>query len=123
MVNSGIGVYAGCHEGYYTFAPLFDKIVQTYHGHGPKDKHVSDMDHTKLRCPDFPPDEDAMINSTRIRVGRNFADYPLGTAITAKDRKELEGRVVNVLNTFTGELKGKYYSLESMTEAEKNQLI
>jgi hypothetical protein len=27
--------------------------------------------------------------------------------------------VVSALNEFEGELKGKYYSLESMTEAEK----
>ena len=95
--NSGIGVYAGCHEGYYTFAPLFDKIIQDYHKHGPNDKHISNMDHTKLNCPDFPEDEDAMINSTRIRVGRNMADYPLGTAITAQQRKEVESKVVGVL--------------------------
>ena len=28
--NSGIGVYAGCHEGFYTFAPLFDKILKKF---------------------------------------------------------------------------------------------
>ena len=81
------------------------------------------MDHKQLKCPDFPADEDKMINSTRIRVGRNLADYPLGTAINAQQRKEVESKVVSVLNNFTGELKGKYYSLASMTEAEKNQLI
>ena len=123
MVNSGIGVYAGCHEGYYTFAPLFDKIIQQYHGHSPTDKHISNMDHRQLRCPDFPADEDRMINSTRIRVGRNLADYPLGTAITAQQRREVESKVVGVLEKFTGELKGKYYSLATMTEAEKKQLI
>lgn len=123
MVNSGIGIYAGCHEGFYTFAPLMDKIVQTYHGHGPNDKHISNMDHRQLNCPDFPPDEDKMINSTRIRVARNMADYPLGTACTRTQRLEIESKVVSALQTFTGELKGKYYSLSSMTEGEKNQLI
>ena len=76
-----------------------------------------------VRMASFPADEDKMINSTRIRVGRNLADYPLGTAVTAVQRKEIESKVVSVLNNFTGELKGKYYSLGSMTEAEKNQLI
>jgi len=123
MTDSGIGVYAGCHEGFYTFSPLFDKIIQQYHGHSPTDKHVSNMDHTKLNCPDFPADEDKMINSTRIRVGRNMADYPLGTAITAQGRREVESKVVSVLEKFTGELKGKYYSLSTMTEGEKKQLI
>jgi len=121
--NSGIGVYAGCHEGYYTFAPLFDKIIEQYHQHAPTDKHISNMDHTQLRCPDFPPDEDAMINSTRIRVARNLADYPLGTACTAAQRREMESKIVSALNEFTGELKGKYYSLGSMSNADRDQLI
>lgn len=40
------------------------------------------MDYTKLDCPKFPTDEDKMINSTRIRVGRNLAEYPLGPGVT-----------------------------------------
>ena len=64
-----------------------------------------------------------MINSTRIRVARNLADYPLGTAVTRQERKDIEKLVVSALNEFTGELKGKYYSLATMTEAEKKQLI
>jgi len=121
--NSGIGVYAGCHEGYYTFAALFDKIIQEYHGHGPNDKHISSMDHTKLNCPDFPADEDAMINSTRIRVARNLADFPLGTAITAAQRREVEAKVVSALDKFEGDLKGKYYSLGNMSDSDRKQLI
>merc|ERR1712070_1289100 len=58
-----------------------------------------------------------------IRVARNLAHVPLGTAISRQDRKEVETLVVSALNEFTGELKGKYYSLETMTEAEKKQLI
>ena len=117
--NSGVGVYAGSHEGFYTFAPLFDKIISDYHGHSPSDKHIVNMDHTKLRCPDFPADEDKMINSTRIRVARNLADYPLGTAVTAQQRREIEQKVVAGLSTLDGELKGKYYSLGKMTDAER----
>ena len=121
--NSGIGVYAGSHEGFYTFAPLFDKIIEQYHKHSPTDKHISNMDHTQLQCPDFPADEDKMINSTRIRVARNLADYPLGTAVTAVQRREIESKVVSALNSFDGELKGKYYSLGSMTDSERDSLI
>ena len=117
--ESGVGVYAGSHESYYDFAPFMDKIIESYHGHGPNDKHISSMDHTKLNCPDFPPDEDAMINSTRIRVARNLAEFPLGTSINREQRLAVEEKVVTALNTFEGELKGKYYSLASMTEPEK----
>jgi len=40
------------------------------------------MDHTQLKCPPFTADEAEMILSTRIRVGRNLAAYPLGPGIT-----------------------------------------
>lgn len=121
--NSGVGVYAGSHESYYDFAPFMDKIIESYHGHGPNDKHISSMDASKLECPDFPADEDAMINSTRIRVARNLADFPLGTSITREQRNQVEAKVTKALSTFEGDLKGKYYSLSTMTEAEKKQLI
>ena len=77
------------------------------------------MDYNTLKCPPFPPDEDKMINSTRIRVARNLAAFPLGTCITRAERLQVEELVVSALNEFTGELKGKYYSLAKMTEAEK----
>jgi creatine kinase len=35
------------------------------------------------------------------------------------ERKDIEKLVVSALNEFDGELKGKYYSLETMTEADK----
>lgn len=116
--ESGVGVYAGSHDSYYAFAPLFDKIIQQYHGHSKDAKHVSDMDYTKLNCPKFPADEDSMINSTRIRVGRNFADYPLGSAVTREQRLEIEAKITTALSNLTGDLKGKYYSLGKLTTEE-----
>jgi creatine kinase/arginine kinase len=121
--ESGVGVYAGSHDSYYAFAPFFDKIMQAYHGHGPSAKHISSMDYNSLKCPPFGPAEDKMINSTRIRVARNLAAYPLGTCVTPKQREEIEKLVTSALNEFTGDLKGKYYSLATMTDAEKKQLI
>ena len=121
--ESGVGVYAGSHDSYYAFSPFMDRIIEAYHGHKPSDKHLSSMDYNSLQCPAFPPDEDKMINSTRIRVARNLAAYPLGTQISRGDRKEVEKLVTSALSEFTGDLKGKYYSLESMTDAEKKSLI
>ena len=69
-VDSGIGVYAGSHDSYKTFAPLMDKIIEEYHGHKKEDKHVSYMDASKLECPPLPEDEAAMVVSTRICVSR-----------------------------------------------------
>jgi hypothetical protein len=75
-------LYAGSHDSYYTFSDLFDKVIEDYHKHGKNDSHISDMDYTKLNCPPFTPEEAALIVSTRIRVGRNLADFPLGPGIS-----------------------------------------
>jgi len=80
--DSGIGAYAGSHDSYYTFNKFFDLIIEDYHGHKPTDKHVSDMDYTKLNMPPFTDEEKEMIISTRIRVGRNLDGFPLGPGIT-----------------------------------------
>jgi len=121
--HSGIGVYAGSHDSYYTFADLFDKVIEDYHGYKKTDKHVSNMDYKQLKCPAFPAEEDAMINSTRIRVARNLADYPLGSCVSRQQRLEVEAKVTSALSKFSGDLKGKYYSLGKMTEDEKKSLI
>jgi arginine kinase len=74
------------------------------------------MDATKLKCPPLAPEDEKRIVSTRIRVGRNLADYPLGPALTKEQRKEVEEKVIKAVESFEGELKGKYYSLSSLTE-------
>ncbi len=98
-------------------------MVETYHGHKKADKHVSDMDAKKLNAPPLPEESAKMIKSTRVRVGRNLADYPLGPGITNEQRKEIEAKVVEALKSFDGDLKGTYYALNSMTDDQKNQLI
>ena len=64
-----------------------------------------------------------MIKSTRIRVGRNLADYPLGPAISREQRLEVESKVLQACDTLQGELAGKFYSLGSLSEGEINQLV
>jgi arginine kinase len=115
-VDSGIGVYAGSHDSYTTFAPLFDKIILDYHKHGKSARHVSDMDASKLKAPPFAPEDAAMIISTRIRVGRNLADYPLGPGLSKEQRLEIMNKVVTALNTFEGDLKGTFYPLDGMSK-------
>jgi hypothetical protein len=68
------------------FAELFDPIIQDYHGHSKTDKHVSDMDASKLKCPPLPIEDAVLIRSTRVRVGRNLAEFPLGPGITNEQR-------------------------------------
>jgi hypothetical protein len=84
--DSGIGCYAGSHSSYTKFASLFDQVIQSYHGHGKNDKHVSDMDFSKLDCPPFAEEDAKMIKSTRIRIGRNLKAFPLGPGISREQR-------------------------------------
>jgi len=119
-VDSGIGVYAGSHAAYTEFSNLFDPIVEEYHGHAKTAKHVSNMNFEELKCPDFPEDEKAMIISTRIRVGRNLAEFPLGPGISKEQRDKVEEIVSGVLKKMTGELEGTYYPLAGMSKADQD---
>ena len=118
-LDSGIGLYAGSHDAYYTFNQLFDKVVEEYHGHKPGDSHVSDMNADGLVNAEFSAEDSAMVNSTRIRVGRNMADFPLGPGVTKEQRLEIMEKVVEACNTFEGDLKGTFYPLEGMSKEDQ----
>merc|ERR1719183_2981181 len=122
-LDSGIGLYAGSHDSYAKFNKLFDKVVEEYHGHGPNAKHVSCMDASGLKNAEFSEADAAMVASTRIRVGRNLAGYPLGPGVSKEQRLEIMEKVVAACNTFEGDLKGTFYPLEGMDKATQDQLI
>jgi creatine kinase/arginine kinase len=120
--DSSIGVYAGDTESYELFAPLFDAIIEAYHGFKATDRHRSDLDPAKLKAPN-PDPEGTFIVSTRIRVGRNVADLPLGPAISKEERDEVEARVVSGLKTLGEDLAGEYYPLLGMSSETQASLI
>ena len=122
-IDSSIGIYAGSHDSYKTFGLIMDRVIEEYHGQKPEDKHVSDMDASKLNCPPFEEDEAAMIVSTRIRVGRNLDGYPLAPGITKEQREEIMTKVVTACETFEGNLKGTFYPLEGMEKDVQDKLI
>jgi protein-arginine kinase len=64
-----------------------------------------------------------MIVSTRIRVGRNLADFPLGPALSKAQRLEVMTKVTKALETFEGDLAGKFYPLQGMDKETQNKLI
>ena len=121
--ESKIGCYAGSMDSYSTFNKFFDKIIEDYHGLKPTDNHISDMDASGLNCPPLPEDEAAMIMSTRIRVGRNLAEYPLGPGITKEDRLKVMEAVTSACEGFEDDLKGTVYKLEGTDEPTRKQLI
>jgi len=120
--DSSIGVYAGDQESYTLFSPLFDPIIEEYHGFASRDRHQSNLDPSQLNAPN-PDPTGAYILSTRIRVGRNVANLPLGPAITREQRNQVEHDVSTALNKLTGSLSGSYYPLSGMSEEIREQLI
>ncbi len=120
--DSGIGVYAGDAESYTTFSALLDPIIQEYHGFSQKDMHKSNLNPDDLKAPN-PDMEDKYIVSTRIRVGRNLADFPLGTSISKEQRDEVEKTVSTVLNSLSGDLSGKYFPLLGLSETDRLCLV
>ena len=123
FINSGVGVYAGSHDSYYSFHQLFDPIIEIYHQHKPDALHKIGMDIKALHCPDLPLNYQAHILSTRIRVARNLSEMPLGASVTREQLLQIEETVVSALQSFTGEMMGKYYSLGKMSEDERKMLV
>ncbi|MEA3330496.1 MAG: phosphagen kinase [Campylobacterota bacterium] len=120
--DSGIGTYAGDEESYELFATLFDPIIKEYHGFSKNDKHKSNLNPDDLNAPN--PDKDGKyILSTRIRVARNIANIPLGPAISKEQRNRVEKQVSEILSSFSGELGGKYYPLNNISESDRASLI
>ena len=116
-------MYAGSHDSYTAFADLFNPIIEEYHGHSVGTPHESNMRSFELKTPPFLLDDERYIISTRIRVGRNLADYPLGPGLTKEQRVEIEIKVVEALQSLTGNWEGTYYSLENMEERIRELLV
>lgn len=120
--DSGIGAYVGDEESYELFAALFDPIIEEYHGFSKNDKHKSNLNPNDLNAPN--PDKNGeYILSTRIRVARNIAKIPLGPAISKEERNKVEKQVSKILSSFSGELGGKYYPLNNISENDRASLI
>jgi len=122
-LDSGIGLYAGSEDSYTKWNKLFDAVIEEYHQHGVNDKHVTNMNASELTNQDFSEEDSAMVNSTRVRVGRNCKGYPLGPGVTKEDRLNIMNKVTEACATFEGDLAGTFYPLEGMDKATQEQLI
>ncbi|WP_324172531.1 phosphagen kinase [Sulfurimonas sp.] len=120
--DSGIGAYVGDEESYEVFASLFDPIIEEYHGFKKEDKHKSNLNSNDLNAPNPDPTGEYIL-STRIRVGRNVKNIPLGPAINDEQRDAIEKEVSEVLSSFENNLGGKYYPLNNMSEENTKSLI
>merc|ERR1712193_218192 len=118
--NQHCGIYAGDWDSYKDFAPVFDPIIQEYHGISASARHTSDMDPSKIQGNVV---SDAPVHSTRIRVGRSIDGFGLSPGITKEQRVGVEALMRNAVKNFPAELAGEYYPLTGMNESVRQQLV
>merc|ERR1712037_610523 len=118
--NQHCGIYAGDWDSYKDFAPVFDPIIQEYHGISSDSKHTSDMDAGKINGN---INSDVPVHSARIRVGRSIDGFGLSPGITKEQRVGVEKLMKSATATFTGDLAGQYYPLTGMDEKVRQQLV
>merc|ERR1719373_385572 len=118
--NQHCGIYAGDWDSYKDFAPVFDPIIQEYHGISANSKHTSDMDVTKIKGN---IDGSAPVHSTRIRVGRSIDGFGLSPGITKEQRLGVENLMKKAFANLQGDLAGTYYPLTGMNEQVRQQLV
>lgn len=116
-----VGCVAGDEDSYETFAEFFDAIIEARHGGYKKtDMHSTDLSDGLVMDAPFDPD---YVFSVRVRTGRSIRGYALPPWCSRAERRKVEQISVGALDRFDGDLKGKYYPLYEMTEADQEQLI
>merc|ERR1712076_50086 len=118
--NQHCGIYAGDWDSYKDFAPVFDPLIQEYHGISPSARHTSDMDVSKIKGD---VSSDVPVHSCRIRVGRSIDGFGLSPGITREQRVGVEKLMINAVKSFPADLAGNYYPLTGMDEKVRQQLV
>jgi len=117
-----VGCVAGDEETYADFADLFDPVIEARHkGYKKTDKHKTDMDPENLKGGNNM--DPKYVLSSRVRTGRSIRGLCLPPHCSRAERRKVEKIVTDALNKLDGDLKGKYYPLTSMTEAQQEKLI
>lgn len=116
-----VGIYAGDAETFKDMAPVFDKVIDRYHGIQIAKNKATEEKYGKVKLPELPKGDD--IVSTRIRTARNLKSLPFTVNMTKAQRLKLEDTMKKVFATFTGTLKGKYYPMVGMDEKLRKDLV
>lgn len=118
-LDSSVGVYAPDVESYTLFAPLFNPIIESYHG-----SYVQPLtdfgDEEKLINLD--PDQ-KYIKSIRVRCARSLEGFPFNPKLSESQYKDIELIVSRALSQLNGALRGSYHPLVGMSNTTQQQLI
>merc|ERR1712176_193428 len=116
-----VGVYAGDTECYTAMAPVFNKVINSYHNLKVEENKAEEETYKKVKLPKI-PNAKAVV-STRIRTARNLKSLPFTVNMTKAQRLKLESTMEKVFKTFTGTLEGKYYPMVGMKEEVRKDLV
>ena len=116
-----VGAVAGDEESYDVFAELFDPIIEARHaGFKKTDKHRTDLNPENVVGGNL---DSNYVLSSRVRTGRCIRGLSLSPKCTRAERREVERILVDALAQLDGAYRGKYYSLETMSTEDQEQLI
>ncbi|XP_065082344.1 arginine kinase-like [Ochlerotatus camptorhynchus] len=122
--DSGVGIYASDAECYDLFAPLFNPIIDEYHGINSAEVFHPESDWGDSGNFENLDPENEFIVSTRVRCGRSIAGFPFNPCLKMAQYEEIMERVKTVLEGLEWEdLRGEFHPLETMCEELKQQLI
>jgi len=134
-INSGISYpssFVGCHAGdresWDDFKDFFYPVIEAYHkgfsmteGSNLKGTASERMDPSKITVALSGSAKDKIL-STRIRIARNLAMFPLNPGGSRETREEIASLMQKVYDGLEGELKGEFF-LHSKMSAEQRQAL
>ncbi|XP_062559243.1 arginine kinase 1-like [Armigeres subalbatus] len=122
--DSGVGIYASDAECYELFAPLFNPIIDEYHGITLADTPHPASDWGDAGTFENLDPENEFIISTRVRCGRSIEGFPFNPRLKMAMYEEIMDRIKTVLEGLEeDDLKGEFHPLETMCDELKQQLI
>jgi len=126
LPHLGVGCTAGDEESWTTFKDLYYPVIKAWHGYDAETQtHPTDLDASKLVFSDEQKANfEKYVASTRIRAARNFSGFALPCGTGDEDRAGVEKTVTEALAKIDdADLKGSYYSLTSMSDADRDTLL
>ncbi len=117
-----VGCVVGDEESYGLFSEFLNPVIELRHsGFKIENGHVTDLDPKKLVGGSDLDGKYAL--SCRVRTGRSIRGLALPPWCTRADRRQVERIVTKVAERLSGNFKGKYYSLATMSESDQQKLI
>ena len=129
--HSFVGCHAGDRESYDDFKDFFYPVIEAYHkgfsmerGSDLKGTASERMDPSKIGV-DLSSSAQAKIVSTRIRIARNLAMFPLNPGGTRASREAIAAMMQKVYDGLApgSELAGDFFLHTTMSDSQRQALI